>query len=97
MNKTVILITAAYNEVDKTKSLKREIIEYVGNRLIADVVEDSPAIILNTTLNVVDKNLIAGLVNKSNIESAIVLFVEADEDGVKNQFSNHKTVTIKLE
>lgn len=93
MNKTVILITAAYDEVDKTKSLKREIIEYVGTRLIADVVEGSPAIILNTTLDVVDKSLIADLVN----ESAIVLFVETDEDGVKNQFSNHKTVTLKLE
>jgi hypothetical protein len=82
--KTLLLIVSKIQKGDsyvRLTSLKKEIIKYVGTRMLDDDMdgEDAPAILLNYTLNKEEKEHIAKLCTSDDH----IVFIEGTEDSFK--------------
>lgn len=87
---TTVIIVSGLNEVNYIPTLKEEIINYLGGRLISSEMKDSPCLGVYGTLDNEDKKAISMMVEKTNSPTLSILFVEHNKS-----FLNQTITTIQ--
>lgn len=87
---TTVIIVSGLNEVNYIPTLKEEIINYLGGRLISSEMKDSPCLGVYGTLDDEDKKAISMMVEKTNSPTLSILFVEHNKS-----FLNQTITTIQ--
>jgi hypothetical protein len=77
--KTVILIISPTSKAGEIEDIKDKIIKYLGSRMIEQVPDDVPGLVLNCLLDSTDKNAIVNVVT-SRDDRSCVLFLETEKE-----------------
>lgn len=73
---SIIVFTGNNNEFNLIPELKKQVINYMGERSIEDKVENTPHIILRGTLDTDDRTAISNMIEKFNSQSIAMLLIE---------------------
>lgn len=77
--KTMLVFNTPLGLENNIPEIKKRVVEYLGSRLIKDNPEIAPMVELNTTIDTVDKEQIASIVNDI-LDTAAVFVIEAEDD-----------------
>lgn len=89
MNQVVIIIPKMSAKVD-IKKLKKEIVAYVGLRLIESSTDDMPAVMFKESLNEEDMKHITSLIPESD---GSMIFIDVNEDSADGEYIYAETKT----
>jgi hypothetical protein len=81
--KTVILIATPFGLENNIPDIKKEIVRYVGNRLVRDNPTDAPMLEVYNTLDDEDKEQISKIAT-GFLDNAAVFLIECDNDDFGN-------------
>lgn len=81
--KTVVVIVSPVSKAGEIEDIKDKIIKYLGSRMVEQIPDDVPGLILNQTLDIMDKTAVSDIVCNSD-DRSVVLFMETDKDTLPN-------------
>ena len=79
MKKTNLIIITKMSEANLVNDIKKEIISFLGKRMINDELESYPGLIINDVLSEDDKTAITGIIADIS-EEISVLLIESSEN-----------------
>lgn len=92
--KTIIIIISSFKESEKVISLKEELITYFGSRLIEDELKGCPVLLLNRTIEEVDRKYLSALISSYNSDNLSAFIIEkADSEDLSGKFVFDLTFT----
>jgi hypothetical protein len=81
MEKICLIFIISSQEIEKLKSIKEEIIKYLGIRMIADTGEDFPVLNINSKLTPEDETKICNIVETSSKTGVVIITDKIDNIG----------------
>lgn len=82
MKKTNLIIITKISEANLANDIKKEIISFLGKRMISDTLDGYPGLIINDILSDDDKNVITSIVSDIS-EGITILLIESSSEEEK--------------